>query len=57
MERIENVEALVGEAKTRAALDVATMEAMVVGATMTEGDAKILTNESSPKWRGTLIEE
>ena len=45
------------EAEAGVALDVSTVEAKVVGAMMTEGDAVVLTIESSPEWMGTLIEE
>ena len=57
MERIENVEALAIEAETQVALNAATGEDEVVGDIMIEGDANILTIESSPEWGGTLIEE
>ena len=57
MEGIDILEALETEAETRAALDAAKVEDEAVGAIMIEGDAEIFTIESSPEWRGTLIEE
>ena len=57
MEGIDILEASAAEAETGAALDAATVEAEAVGAIMTEGDAEILTIESSPEWGGNLIEE
>ena len=57
MERIDNVEALTVESETREALDATTVEYEAVGAIMTEGDADMLTIESSLEWGGTLIKE
>ena len=57
MEGIAILEAPTAEAETGVALDATTVEAGAVGDIMIEGDAEILTIESSPEWRGNLIEE
>ena len=57
IEEIENLGAPATEAKAGAALDVATVEAETVGVVMKEEKTEVLTIESSPEWRGTLIEE
>ena len=57
MERLNNVEALTVEAEVGAALDVATVEAENVRATITKENAEVMTIEYSPEWGGTLIEE
>ena len=45
------------EAKAGASLDATTVEDEAVGAMMIEENTEVLTIESSPEWRGTLIEE
>ena len=57
MEGIDILEALAAEVETRAALDVGIVEYEAVGAIMIEGDAEILTIESSLEWGGNLIKE
>ena len=57
MEGIAILEAPTTEAKSGATLDAATVEVEDVGAIMTEGYANINIIESSPEWRGALIEE
>ena len=57
IEEIENLGAPATEAEARAALDAVTTGAEAVGIVVTEENTKFLTIESSPEWRGTLIEE
>ena len=57
VEGIVIMEASTTEAKTGEALYVATVEAAVVEATMVGEDVDISKIESSPKLRGTIIEE
>ena len=57
MERLNNMEALTGEAETGATLDAMTVEAEDVRAMIIEENMEVFTIESSPKWGGSLIEE
>ena len=52
VERLNNMEALIAEAKVGVALDVVTAEAKDFRAMITEGNIEVLTIESSPEWGG-----
>ena len=53
MEEIDNL----GVPTAGATLDAMTFEAEVVGVVMIQENVEVLTIESSPEWRGALIEE
>ena len=57
IEEIENLGAPAAEVEARVALDAAIVEAEAMGAIIIEENTEVLTIESSPEWRGTLIEE
>ena len=57
VERLNNRVALTAEVETGEPLDAATVETEDVRAMITEENTEVVTVESSPEWRGTLIEE
>ena len=57
IEEIESLGDPTAEAEVGETLDAVTAEAEAMGAVVIEENTKVFTIESSPEWRGILIEE